>query len=87
MVEHGLWEAIKTLGNWIMVPVSALLSYILYKTKKKEQELQDIKGNINKLEVSHEISVIEVREMKSDIKDIKHSIERISDKLWQAKER
>lgn len=85
MIEAGIWEGIKTAINWVMVPISALMSYVLYKHKKAEQKLEDLGDNVHKLEVSHEISVVEIREIKQDIKDINHNLERIADKLWRTK--
>lgn len=85
MIEHGVWAGLKAAISWLMVPLGALLSYVLYRHKKVEQEVKDLSNQVHRLEVSHEISVIEVKEIKQDIKEIKHSLDRIADKLWERK--
>lgn len=73
MLQHG-WE--------VMVGIlSATVSYMFYKKKKKEEYLQSINSTLQSHSLDNSIFKVELRELKEDIQNLREDLRDIKDWL------
>lgn len=74
-------DVIHSIGEWIWGLLSAFGGYLMYQHKRMDRRVDNLEQNFHRLDKSQSELHVEIREIKADIRDLKHSIDRLIEKL------
>lgn len=77
MVEAGAWEVVKTVSSWIIYLLILPASWLF---KKYAARIEKLEEDIAELDKQQAVTNVLINELRNDIKEIKHNVERLVDR-------
>lgn len=77
MVEAGAWEVAKTVGTWVIYLLILPASWLF---KKYAMRIEKLEEHVSDLDKQQAVTNVLINELRNDIKEIKHNVERLLDK-------
>lgn len=76
-MENGLWELLKGLIQWMLVPAVTALAFFV---RKYIQRIEVMEQQVKDIEIRTAVVESKIDDIREDLKEIKHGVNRLIDR-------